>query len=202
MITADILHNICGLTNAEMPKFVDPLNKTIAMCNINTKKRQAAFLSQVIVESGFFVHTSENLNYSAQGLLLTFPKHFSKAEVASFAHQPEKIANRAYANRGGNGNEASGDGWMYRGRGLIGITFKDSYQQLATWLKMPLADTIAYMETPEGAAISAGWFWTSRNLNLVADTGNIKKVSECVNGGDNGLADRTKYYKQALVVLG
>lgn len=202
MLTSDILHKICGKSNSEIDSYVEPLNKACALANINTKQRLAAFLAQVIVESGSFHSVSENLNYSATGLVATWPKRFTAQTSPAYARQPEKIANHVYANRYGNGDEASGDGWRYRGRGLIQVTFHDNYAAFAAWKKITLDEAIVYAQTPEGAAVSAAWFWDSHHLNAIADTGNIDAVSKAVNGGTNGLAERNKYYHTALTVLG
>jgi putative chitinase len=202
MITADILHKVCGKSNPTIDSYVDPLNKACAFANINTKQRVSAFLAQVIVESGSFQSVVENLNYSAAGLLATWPKRFTTQTAAAYARQPEKIANHVYANRYGNRDEASGDGWKFRGRGLIELTFHDNYVAFAAWKKITLDEAVAYTQTPEGATMSAAWFWDSHHLNAIADTGNIDAVSRAVNGGDNGLAQRNKYYHTAMSVLG
>jgi len=201
MITIEKLEKICGVS-PRVESYLDPLNKTFEKYDISNNKRIAAFLSQVIVESGTFTHTVENLNYSAGGLLNTFSKYFTPADAAKYARQPEKIGNRAYANRGGNGNEASGDGYKYRGRGLIQLTFKSNYEAAAKSLGMTIDELVAYMTTPEGATMSAGWFWDKNKLNAIADMGSIETVSKKVNGGTNGLEDRIKYYKLSLAVLG
>src|SRR5579875_1603742 len=122
------------------------LQKTCDTFQINTSNRVRIFLAQVLYESTCLLHLQENLNYSADGLRAMFPTHFSVAEAAAYARQPQRIANRVYANRYGNGNEASGDGWAYRGRGLIQITFKDNYQSAAKMLNLGLSAITGYME--------------------------------------------------------
>jgi putative chitinase len=200
MITLTQLQAVFGPV-AVLSDYVDPLNKTFEKYDISTTNRIAAFVAQVGVESQYFSHIIENLNYSAAGLLATFPTHFTTAEAAQYAHQPEKIANRAYANRYGNGPESSGDGWKYRGRGLIQITFSSNYNQAARDLGMDVDALVTYMGTPEGAAISAGWFWNSHKFNALADVGNIKSISIRINGGTNGLADRINYYNKGIKVF-
>mgnify|MGYP001766125446 CR=1 FL=1 len=169
--------------------------------DINTPKRMAAFLAQVGHESQNFTRTTENLNYSAKRLKEVFPKYFRTVSTESYARNPEKIANRVYSNRMGNGTEASGDGWKYRGRGLIQLTGKENYQNFAHDMEMTVDEAIEYIETPEGALMSAGWFWDKKNLNVLADQGKIKTISIRVNGGEHGLPDRIKKYKEALEVL-
>ena len=137
---------------------------------INTPKRIAAFMAQCGHESGGFVFLSENLNYSAQGLMRTFAKYFPDQSTAmAYARNPEKIANRVYANRMGNGDEASGDGFRYRGRGLIQVTGKDNYFWFASSLEITPEEAAEYMQTFEGAAQSACWYWETASLNKLAD---------------------------------
>jgi putative chitinase len=202
MLTLTTLQKICTPpAPLSLQYFVDPLNKTFTKYEINSKQRIAAFLSQVLVESGEFKFLKENLNYSVQGLLTTFPKYFTAQSAIEYAHNQQAIASKVYANRLGNGDEASHDGYTYRGRGLIQITGKAAYVALAHDLGMTLENIITYMETVEGATISAGWFWNRNNLNALADAGDITAVSKKVNGGTNGLQDRIKYYNKALSVL-
>lgn len=196
MITVEQLQKICTSTpKTTLQKFVKPLNTTLKKYNIDTTNRKAAFIAQVAHESGGFVFTIENLNYSAEALLRVFPRHFQNASVArAYARNPEKIANRAYANRMGNGPESSGDGFKFCGRGLIQLTGKSNYEAFAKDFKMTLDEAIKYLETPDGATMSAGWFWDNRDLNRFADTDEIVLISKKVNGGVNGLQERVKYY--------
>lgn len=180
--------------------FADPINQTCHEFQINTKKRIAAFIAQVGHESGNLKYVKENLNYSAEGLRKVFPKYFPDEETAiKYQRNPEAIANRVYANRMGNGSEQSGDGWRYRGRGLIQLTGKSNYDlcMRALNVKDPL-----YLETPEGASRSAGWFWSYRNLNSIADSGDMRKMTKTINGGFIGLEDRIKHYEHILTVIG
>ena len=171
---------------------------------INTPLRVAAYLSQVLVESAYLTAKTENLNYSADGLLKTWPKRFDKAKAEAYARKPEMIANYVYANRMGNGNEASGDGWRYRGRGLIQLTGKDNY---AAFSKYDLC-TEPVLKNPDKVAefpvnqIAAMWYWEKRNINAPADTGNIDEVTKRVNGGSNGLATRKTIYRRLCTQLG
>jgi putative chitinase len=172
------------------PSYVDALNKTFLTFDISNIHRQAAFLSQILIESQYLKKTTENLNYSEQGLVKTFPSHFTIDEAVSYAHNQEKIANRIYANRYGNGNEESGDGWKYRGRGLIQLTFKDNYKAFADWSHLSLDGIVDYVATPIGASTSAGWFWQNNKLNPLADLTQIDFISHKVNGGNNGVQEK------------
>ena len=170
--------------------------------NINTPMRVAAFLAQCGHESGGFVFLRENLNYRAESLMRQWPRHFPTLEIAkAYERRPEKIANRAYANRMGNGDEASGDGWRYLGRGLIQLTGKDNYTAFAESIETPVEEIPEYLATFEGAAQSACWFWDERNLNKEADVGDIKTMTKKINGGYIGLEDRFKHYHHALEII-
>lgn len=173
------------------------LNELMPKYGIDTTLRQRHFLAQLLHESGAFNYVSENMNYSADGLLKTFGKYFpTRAEAEHYARQPDKIANRVYANRMGNGSESTGDGWRYRGRGLIQTTGKDNYLMASKGmfgderlLWMP-----EILEQPEYAVESACFFWKANNLNALADRDDIVAVTRRINGGTNGLNDRQKYY--------
>jgi putative chitinase len=170
---------------------------------INTPKRIAAFMAQCGHESGGFVWLTENLNYSAAGLMKTFAKYFpDQATALAYARQPDKIANKVYANRMGNGPESSGDGARYKGRGLIQVTGKDNYFWFASSLGITPEEASEYMQTFEGAAQSACWFWEQASLNKLADAGDILTMTKRINGGTIGLEDRKKHYAHALHVLG
>lgn len=186
---------------ATLALVVEPLNETFTIYGINTKVRIAAFLAQVGHESGGFRFRKENLNYSAQGLLKTFPKYFNSALANSYARKPESIASRVYANRMGNGNEASAEGWKYRGRGYIQLTGKDNYTLFGKSLKMTPEQTIMFLETIKGACISAGWFWNSRGLNALADANKFDQITQKINGGQNGAPDRKNKFAKALTVI-
>ena len=173
---------------------------------INTPQRIAAFIAQCAHESGGFTALKENLNYKAATLRKIFPKYFPDDAIANdYASRPNKqeaIANRVYANRMGNGDEASGDGFRYCGRGLIQLTGKSNYQAFADSLEMNVEDVPAYLATFEGAAQSACWFWEANNLNQWADKGDILTLTKRINGGTIGLEDRIKHYEHALHVMG
>ena len=170
---------------------------------INTPQRMAAFLAQCAHESGGFRAIKENLNYRAVTLRKIFPKYFPTDEMAAqFANKPEKIANLVYANRMGNGSPESGDGYRYCGRGLIQLTGKDNYFWFASSLEISPEEASEYMETFEGAAQSACWFWETNKLNQWADADDILTLTKRINGGTIGLADRQKHYEHAKHVLG
>jgi putative chitinase len=157
---------------------------------INTPLRNAHFMAQIEHESGL-KPISENLNYSAKGLNETFKKYFPTMETANFyAHKPKAIADRIYANRMGNGNEQSGEGWKYRGRGFIQITGKENYFNLANDTDLDcLKNPDLLLEEPN-AMISALWFWNKKGLNIFADEDNISTITKRINGGFNGIEHR------------
>ena len=179
------------------------LEQLLPQYEINTPDRIAAFLAQCVHESGGFVFIKENLNYRWQSLRKVFPKYFSTDALAQqYEKQPQKIANRVYANRMGNGPEESGDGWRFCGRGLIQVTGRDNYSWFAASLQISPEEASEYMETFEGAAQSACWFWESNNLNQWADKRDILTLTKRINGGTIGLEDRKKHYEHCLHVLG
>ena len=190
-----------GITHVD--HWIEAFDQLLPDYEINTPKRIAAFIAQCAHESGGFKFLKENLNYKAESLMKTFPKYFSDKDTANaYAKQPVKIANRVYASRMGNGDEASGDGYKYCGRGLIQLTGKTNYDWFAASLEISASEASEYLETFEGAAQSACWFWESNNLNVEADAGDIKKMTKKINGGYIGLDDRIKHYEHALHILG
>jgi putative chitinase len=167
---------------------------------IESPSRIAGFLAQTSHESGKYKFLTENLNYSDKGLLKTFPKYFNESNVMEYARKPEAIANRVYANRMGNGDEASGDGWRYCGRGLIQLTGKNNYQAFANSEQMNIEEVPDYLITYVGAVRSALWFWNKNNLNDTADAGDLLIMTKKINGGTHGLAERTAEYKRILEI--
>lgn len=182
-------------------KYVEPLNDVMQFYEINSRERISMFLAQVGHESGGLRTIKENLNYSGDRLKVIFPKYFRGVDVGGFAKNPEKIANRVYANRMGNGDEASGDGYRYCGRGLIQLTGKSNYKAFADDMGWSLEDATAWLAEPEGACWSAGWFWDSRELNQWADKGDVLTVTKKINGGTIGLEDRKSHYEAALEIF-
>jgi putative chitinase len=202
MITLEQLNEAFpDATEEDVAKYYNGFIQVFEDYEINTPKRQAAFIAQVAHESGQLRHVVENLNYSSQGLLKVFKKYFNAETAAQYARKPEMIANRVYGNRMGNGPESSGEGWMFRGRGLIQLTGKSNYSEFAEDMGMSLEEAIAYLETPEGAVESAAWFWDKRNLNSLADRGDIVTMTKRINGGTNGLQERIELYEHALSIL-
>jgi len=188
--------------NPYIEHWCDALNKILPDYDITTPQRIAAFLAQCAHESGGFTALHENLNYRPETLCKVWPHYFNNSNANDYAHQPEKIANRAYAGRMGNGNEASGDGWNYCGRGLIQLTGKNNYQAFADSIQTDIGQIPAYLQTFEGAIQSACWFWENNNLNACADAGDIVRMTKIINGGTLGLDDRTTRYNHALQILG
>lgn len=179
------------------------LDEILPEYEINTPQRVAAFLAQCAHESGNFKFLKENLNYKAESLLKVFPKYFKTIDEArAYEKKPEKIANRIYGNRMGNGDESSGDGFRYCGRGLIQLTGKENYSWFAASLEIPVEEASEYLETFEGAVQSACWFWETNSLNVQADAGDIKLMTRKINGGYIGLEDRIKHYNHALHIFG
>lgn len=205
MITLELLQAICPKTKKTVLEgYVEPFNTVAQYYEMfENPNRVAGFLAQLAHESGGFNHIIENLNYSKDALRKTFPKYFPTDELAAqYARQPQKIANRVYANRMKNGDEASGDGWKFRGRGLIQLTGRDNYTKFAESLDMDIDSTIAYLETPNGAVASAGWFWDNNKLNQYCDKNDFVTLTKRINGGTIGLADRQHHYEVALKHLG
>ena len=203
-ITLKLLKALCpSTTNEKLQRYCEPLNEVIRYYEIDqSPERCAGFLAQIAHESGGFNLVVENLNYNAAGLMRVFRKYFpSEALAKTYERKPEKIANKVYANRMGNGSEESGDGWRYRGRGLIQLTGKNNYSAFANALGISLQECVAYMETPEGACSSAGWFWDTNKLNNYCDKGDFVGLTKRINGGTNGLADRQHHYSLALSLL-
>ena len=202
-VTSDQLTRFFNRTDKNLiNSYVEPMNRTFNRYIIDTPRRISMFLAQVSHESGALTATQENLNYSTDRLLVVFPKYFKDADANSYARNPEKIANKVYANRMGNGPESSGDGYRYRGRGLIQLTGKSNYERFAKGMIMPLDKAVQYLTTPEGACMSAGWFWDVNNLNELADNGDLVGCTRKINGGTHGLEDRQNQYTKALTIFG
>lgn len=188
--------------NQYVDEWHEALSQLLPDYDINTPERIAAFIAQCSHESAGFKFLKENLNYRAESLMRVWPRYFPNIEVArQYAHQQEKIANRAYANRMGNGPESSGDGWRFCGRGLIQLTGRNNYEAFAESIETPVEEIPEYLATFEGAAQSACWFWETNGLNKWADQGDIVTLTKKINGGTLGLEDRIKHYKHALHVL-
>ena len=182
-------------------KWLEPLNGTFQKYDVNTPKRQAAFIGQCAVESANFTRLQENLNYSAQRLTQVWPSRFPNINMAeSYAHNPEKLADFVYAGR--MGNLQDGDGWKFHGRGLIQLTGRENYANCGSGVGVDLIDNPDLLLTPKYAALSAGWFWNRKQLNLLADSGDIETMTKRINGGLTGLNERIAKITKALQVLG
>jgi putative chitinase len=204
MITLDILQQLCPKTKKSVLElYAVPLHEVAEYYDMYVNmNRAAAFVAQTAHESGGFNFVKENLNYGAKGLATTFKKYFpTEADAKPYERQPEKIANRVYANRMSNGNEASGDGYRFCGRGLIQLTGRANYTKFASDLGISVEDTVAYLETPAGAVSSAGWFWDNNNLNQYCDKNDFVTLTKRINGGTIGLEDRQHHYQLALKLL-
>ena len=189
--------------NPYLDHWYHALEQALPDYDINTPQRVASFMAQCAHESGGFTALKENLNYKAASLRRVFPKYFPDDDLANaYAGKQEMIANRVYGGRMGNGDEHSGDGYRYCGRGLIQLTGKSNYQAFADSIETPIEDLPEYLATFEGAVQSACWFWESNNLNQFADQGDILTMTKRINGGTIGLEDRTNHYQHALQVMG
>jgi putative chitinase len=190
-------------SEALLKSLLPGLNDVLEKYKINENKYEvASFLAQVGHESAQGAFRMENLNYSAAGLQGTFKKYFPTLALAnSYARQPQKIANRVYANRMLNGSEASGDGWKHRGRGGIQITGKDNYTRLAAWLGKSIDETIKFMETDEGFWIGAAWFWVVNGLDKLDDDASALLETKKINGGTLGLPDRQEILDRGIKYL-
>jgi putative chitinase len=195
------------LPKMKQPEVWYPLMEEIMpQFEITTVSRAAMFMAQCGHESAYFNVLEENLNYSAQGLNTIFPKYFIKAgrDAQEYHRQPSKIANVVYSSRMGNGDTASGDGWKYRGRGLIQLTGRSNYTQCSQDLFQDntLVDTPDLVTEPTYALWSGCWFWHKNNLNDLADAGDIKASTKRINGGFIGLEDRERHYNNIMQILG
>ena len=206
-ITTKDLSKIFGIHPHKLDKWTPHLNNALPEYGIDTPLRVAAFLAQVGHESGGFQVVKENLNYSVRGLKATFGRYFKEDGLAEkYARKPGMIASRVYANRIGNGDEASEDGWKYRGRGILQVTGRANYRACTKWMDKEMIPNPDFEEGPEllelpmYAVRSACWYWVSRNLVKKSDNRSCRDITRIVNGGTNGLEHRSKLYQKALKV--
>jgi len=171
--------------------------------DLSNQKRRAAFIAQCAHESGYFKTFTENLNYSAEALMRVFPSRFLNAQIAEgFARNPEKIANQVYSNRMGNGAPETGEGWKYRGRGLIQLTGKNNYAGFTKDMGIDVIENPDYLTTVAGAVDSAYWFWTKNpKISAAADKDDIAAMTKIINGGHHGLQNRIDLYNRVLTAL-
>ena len=203
MLTQAILKKV--FPKAKTPKkLFDAMDELFPKYSVDTPERIAGFLAQCGHESGGFRFVEENLNYSAKALDSVFGKYFKNGErdAKKYARKPEKIANVVYANRMGNGDEDSGDGWQFKGRGYIQLTGRNNYTSFAESVELDLDECIDYLKTPKGALESALWFWDTNKLNRYSDKHDVKGMTKRVNGGYNGLEDREHHWEKVLELLG
>ena len=198
-VTTQQLLQILSNAGQVVGVFVPVLNTAMSRYQIVGAKRVAAFIAQVGHESGHLTHLVENLNYSADALRKTWPSRFNAELATTVARKPEQIANIAYGNR--MGNTAPGDGWKYRGRGLIQITGKNNYRACGEALGLDLIAQPEMLEKPQYGCMSAAWFWATNGLNTLADAGKFDAITQRINGGQTGAADRQALYTKALKVL-
>lgn len=203
MICAEQLKVIApGCGNPEA--WSEALNTAMLTYGIaDSDEDMAEFLAQCAHESQQFMRLEENLRYTPDRLMVVWPKKFPTLEIATkHANSPHSLADYVYAGRFGNGDEASGDGWKFRGRGVIGVTFKDNYKALGLKLGLPLLECPDMLQTIPNAANSAALFWKSHGLNALASDGDFLSVTRAVNGGTNGLTERQKYLARTRAALG
>lgn len=206
-ITSDTLRKIYPQSKS-IARYCEALHQAMAECGIDTAARARAFLAQIGHESAQLNRIEENLNYSAQALRKVFPKYFrTPQEAGSYAHHPERIANRVYAGRMGNGSEESGDGWKFRGRGLIQITGRDNYVSMSALMEKDLTIWPDALLMPLDACRSAALWWKANGLNALADKlatderKTFEAITKRVNGGLNGLEDRWAIYQRAKAAI-
>lgn len=184
-------------------KWLEPLNKTFEKYEINTPVRQAAFIGQCGHESNSFKVLQENLNYSAKGLVATWPSRFHDVEYAAeYERKPERIANKVYGGRADLGNTEDGDGWRFSGKGLIQLTGRNNFKTCGDALGVDLISNPELLLEPMWACLSAGWFWNKRGLNALADNEDWNTITKRINGGIHGLQDRIDQTHKAMDILG
>lgn len=200
-----------GVASGRAETYAMPLLEAFKRAKINTPLRMGHALAQLLHESIMLNASVENLNYSAARLRQVFPSYFTSAQALAYAHKPERIANRVYANRMSNGPESSGDGWRFRGRGPLQITGKSNYTRLNAWLNNPSMDVLTNPDLllrPEMGSLGFAWYWDSgsgSSLNILADQGDTRRIVELitkrVNGGLNGIEDRVRLFVKSMLYL-
>ncbi len=201
-LTKELLSELLPVAKADKIALYAPfVNEVIERYQLDTPLRIAHFIGQTAHESAYYNVIKENLNYSAEGLLKTFKKYFTPELATQYARQPSLIANRVYANRGGNGNEESGDGWKYSGKGILQITFKVNYELCGQELDQDFVSNPDDLLLPRNAVKSAGWYWSLHKLNKLADVNDILTLTKRINGGLNGLEERKLITNRALKIL-
>ncbi len=202
MLTRNELLGVMPGAAGMADRLIPALDAAMQRFDIVSPARRAAFLAQLAHESGELRRWTEDLTYRWQRLRQVFPKYFrTDAEAQPFDRQPERIANRVYGGRLGNGNEASGEGWRYRGRGPIQLTGKDNYRSCGQGIGVDLVNEPERLESPDVGCLAAAWFWASRGLNALADAGDFVTITKRINGGTIGLEERITFWKRAKAVF-
>lgn len=203
LITPSVLKEIYQIDDKTAERWAKPIADAMYANGIDTTLRMCAFLAQIGHESNRLRSITENLNYSTTALRSVFGKYFPDTTIANqYARQPEKIANRVYANRMGNGAESSGDGWKYRGRGLIQLTGKNNYTAFSKWSGVDcVANPDQIVEDENLCVLSAVWYWNTNNLSDYADREQFETITRRINGGLNGQVDRVALYERAKIIL-
>lgn len=200
---AQLMSIMPAARDQDIERYIEALNTQLPRYKINTPLRMAHFIAQIAHESGSFKYQCENLSYSAKALRSVFSKYFDSDEMAErYARKPQEIANVVYANRMGNGNTVSGDGWRYRGRGLIKLTGRENYANCAAFIDYDcVEDPDLLSDDPQVAVAAACWCWHSRQLNDIADRDDLKRITAKINRGSHGLESRKGFYERARQVL-
>lgn len=204
-MTPDLLMQATGCAERDANEYAALLTAACARWGIDTRQRRAHFVAQVAHESALFTRVIESFAYkTAERLISIFPRDFADLNDARavLARGREAVANRVYAGQNGNGPEASGDGWRFRGRGLIQITGRANYEAYGRAIGVEVQAAPELLVQPHYAADSAGWFWSSRACNTWADSGSVRGLTRAINGGFNGLAERVALTERALSVAG
>lgn len=197
ILTTDLIQSVTG----DAARWYGPLEAACQRRNVYTPERVAMFLAQCAHESGGFRHLVENLRYSAAGLLRTWPTRFTRRQADALAYNEKEIAERAYGGRLGNGPVGSGDGFRYRGRGIIQLTGKDNYARCGAAIGRELLASPDLLAQPLEAAQSAGWFWAMRGCNELADAGDYRGVTYRINGGYNGMDSRAEWLAKVRAAM-
>ena len=202
MIREDQLYQIIPNAKFGVAVWQSLFEEMLPIFDITSNDRIAAFLAQSAVESASYTKLSEDLNYKATTLMRTWPKRFPTLEIANqYAGNPEVLANYVYGSRLGNGAPETGEGYLYRGRGLFQLTGKENYSKFANYANISVEEAATYLETPKGALHSALWFWDIHNLNILADSQDMVGMTQVINGGQNGIDDRTRLYDKITGIL-
>ena len=203
LIALDQLSRACaGAPVLRLATILGPLNASLDDADVSTPLRASMWLAQLSHESADFSRFVEGLNYSAEALVELFPRHFDRAAATLYARQPQRIANRLYAGRLGNGDEQGGDGWKFRGRGPIQLTGAAAYLEYGRALGVDLIGRPELLEDPALGFRAAARFWRVHEINTYADKGNVPGATRAINGGLNNLSDRQARYARARAAFG